>query len=640
MIDFEHLTRSTGGNQKMHDQVATLESVLDEERSADMVERVRIHDWSPTSLGPVEDWPQSLRTAVDIMLGSGHAMCIAWGSERVFLYNDAYVPILGSRHPEALGLTFAQVWPEIWDKIEPLVDSTFAGKTNSFRDMPLSMTRNGYVEETFWTFSYSPIRDESGAVAGLLNVTMETTQNVIAERQRDAALAELRASEAFLSNVLGASTDCFKVLDLEGRLTFMSEGGQRVMEVSDFNAIAGCPWPDFWSGPGHKEARLAVESAGRGEPHSFIGQADTMGGTTKWWHVAVSPIRDENGEVDRILSVSRDITDLRASEEDRDRFVRLIENSTDFVGMAALDGKVFYVNDAARRMVGLEGADVTELVIADFFPSEQIEKVAQEVLPAVEREGHWEGELAFKHFGTGELIPVLYSVFPIVDANAALIGYGTVTRDHRERKRAEEDMRFMNGELAHRLKNVLAVVQSVAQQTLRGATDTASAAQSLGSRLTALGAATDVLTGSSWRSADLREVATGALAPHAEIGERITIDGPQVTLKPELTVAFALALHELATNAAKYGALSNETGKVTLEWTIEGSGEDAILTLIWREEGGPPVVPPERKGFGSALIDRSMRSYFGGKAETDYRPEGLVFELEARLTDAAVAARN
>lgn len=104
-----------------------------------------------------------------------------------------------------------------------------------------------------------------------------------------------------------------------------------------------------------------------------------------------------------------------------------------------------------------------------------------------------------------------------------------------------------------------------------------------------------------------------------------------MTLKPELTVAFALALHELATNAAKYGALSNETGHVTLAWSINGDGDDAKLAVCWREEGGPPVTPPQRKGFGSVLIERSLRSYFSGKAATDYRPEGLVFELEARL---------
>lgn len=454
--------------------------------------------------------------------------------------------------------------------------------------------------------------------------------------ERERVLLETAERESFLSGVLASSTDCIKVLDLDGRLTFMSEGGQRVMEVSDFNAVAGCPWPDFWQGAGNAEAKAAVEAARKGSARNFIGKADTFGGTPKWWHVAVSPIAGPEGHPDRILSVSRDITDLRASEEERDRFVRLAENSADFVGMARTNGTVFYMNDAARRLVGLEDADITKLAIADFFPPEQVATVMREVLPAVGRDGHWAGELEFRHFRTGELIPVLYSVFTITDPSGATIGYGTVTRDFRDRRRAENDMRLMNGELAHRLKNVLAVVQSIAQQTLRAAPDTATASQNLAARLAALGAATDVLTGRSWRSADLRDLAVRALAPHGVIGERILVSGPLVTLKPELTVAFALALHELATNAAKYGALSNETGTVALDWNIEGDGDDALLSLCWRERGGPPVLPPERTGFGSVLIERSLRSYFSGKAATHYRPGGLVFELQARLEDAAI----
>jgi PAS domain S-box-containing protein len=455
--------------------------------------------------------------------------------------------------------------------------------------------------------------------------------------EKDDALARFAEREAFLSGVLSSSTDCIKILDLDARLTFMSEGGQKVMEVSDFTAIAGCPWPDFWRDKGNDEARAAIAAAKAGQSRSFIGQAATMRGTVKWWHVAVSPIPGADGRPARILSVSRDISDLRASEEERDRFVRLVENSNDFVGMVRTDGTVFYINDAARRMVGLEGgADAGSLSIADFLMPEEAAKVANEVLPAVARDGHWAGEIDFRHFGTGEPIPALYSVFPITDADGALIGYGTVTRDFRERKRVENDMQLMNGELAHRLKNVLAVIQSVAQQTLRNAPDTETASHDLSARLAALGAATDVLTGKSWRSADLCELTKRALAPHGLIGRRILINGPSVTLKPEVTMAFALALHELATNASKYGALSNDNGTVALTWTVEGDDADARFALRWEERGGPEVSLPKRKGFGSTLIERSLRSYFRGQAATDYRPEGLVFQLEARLGDAAI----
>jgi PAS domain S-box-containing protein len=160
----------------------------------EMAARIRAFDWSATPLGPSALWPQSLRTLVDIVLGSGHAMQLAWGPERTLIYNDAYAPMLGERHPAALGIAFRDAWPDIWDEIATLVDQVFAGETVRFADMPLVMTRNGYPEDTWWTFSYSPVHDESGAVAGLLNVTVDATGKVRGDQAQDA----LRESQAQL----------------------------------------------------------------------------------------------------------------------------------------------------------------------------------------------------------------------------------------------------------------------------------------------------------------------------------------------------------------------------------------------------------------------------------------------------------
>lgn len=190
-----------------------------------------------------------------------------------------------------------------------------------------------------------------------LRTALLDTDRLREERER--ALVVTAEREAFLSGVLASSTDCIKVLDLDGHLTFMSEGGQRVMEVSDFNTVAGCPWPDFWRDAGNAEAREAVGAARHGQSRSFIGKADTFAGNARWWHVAVSPILGPTGNPDRILSVSRDITELRAAEEERERFVRMAENSADFIGMMHADGRIFYMNDAARRLVGIEGVDST-----------------------------------------------------------------------------------------------------------------------------------------------------------------------------------------------------------------------------------------------------------------------------------------
>lgn len=499
----------------------------------------------------------------------------------------------------------------------------------------------GHVREPFWlteaqwigSVLFVLVMSGIAAVAAELRAAFARADRLMAEKED--ALALLGEREAFLSSVLASSTDCIKVLDLDARLRFMTEGGQKAMEVSDFNSIAGCPWPDFWQDKENAEAIAAVAAAKAGKSRNFIGKTPTFAGTMKWWDVAVSPVLGPDGLPTSILSVSRDITATRESEEERSQLARMVENSADFIGMARLDGSVFFVNDAGLRLVGLDRSDLKTVRMADFFSAEEAEAVWNDVLPAVERDGSWSGERLFRHFGTGELIPVIYTVFPVSDHDGELIGYGTVTRDNRERKRAEEQQELLNGELSHRLKNVLAVVQSVAGQTLRQADDLSSANDALSARLTALAQATDVLTAQSWTAANLSDVVERTLAPHG-VRDRLRVSGPEIVLHPQVTMAFALALHELATNACKYGALSNESGSVELTWDVSEGPIDGAprFQLRWQESGGPEVRLPSRKGFGTKMIERSLRAYFRGPAELDYRPDGLVFTLDAPLGDA------
>ena len=491
--------------------VELLPAALSSHADMGMKARVDSFDWATTPLGAREAWPQSLVTTVDVMLGSGYAMCLAWGAERTFLYNDAYASFLGERHPDALGRSMEQVWPDVWPDIEPLVARTYAGETMRFVDMPLIMTRNGYPEDTWWDFSYSPVHDKQKRVAGLLNVTNETTSRVLAERTRDQAISELRESQAFMASVLAASTDCIKVLELDGTLSFMSEGGMKVMEISDFNAVKGCPWPDFMKDGGIGLASKAIEAARQGRSSHFEAPVDTYIGTPKFWSVSVSPIMGEDGNVARILSVSRDHTELEAGREQQ---------------------------------------------------------------------------------------------------------------------------RLLNGELSHRLKNTLAMVQSIANQTLRDAETLEEASAAFSSRLASLGQATDVLTRSSWQEAELHAIMAGGLAVIETQQARISYEGPRIRLNPQATLALTLALHELATNAIKYGALSNDTGTVTIRWLVEQQNGEPRFSFLWQEQGGPPVSVPTRRGFGSRMIERSLRSYLRGTTELSYPETGVEFRINAPLNGA------
>ncbi len=331
------------------------------------------------------------------------------------------------------------------------------------------------------------------------------------EAERDRAVESLRESEQFLRSVLASSTDCIKVLDLDAKLVFMSEGGMRVMEVSDFNDVAGCPWPDFWQGEGNLEALEAVAAAKAGRSAAFQGYADTMKGNRRYWDVQVSPIMGADGKPERILSVSRDITPLKASEE-------------------------------ARAVLAQE--------------------------------------------------------------------------------------------LAHRMKNAFAMVQAITSQTLRQAVSMEEGRLVVSQRLTALGRAQDILTRSNFTGADIREVVEAAISPHHVADERVTWSGPSMILTGQQALGLSLAIHELATNAAKYGALSNETGRVAMSWGVV----DGTFTFRWIETGGPVVAQPRSRGFGSKLIERIVASYFDGSGVIDFNPSGIEFTLTSASHSAPVAA--
>lgn len=210
----------------------------------------------------------------------------------------------------------------------------------------------------------------------------------------------------------------------------------------------------------------------------------------------------------------------------------------------------------------------------------------------------------------------------LVDAAGRLTSLNMQLLDITERRRAEDTQRLLIGELNHRVKNTLASVQAIATQTLRHSTGPSDFAPTFIGRIHSLARAHALLSSTTWQGASLRELVQGQLHTGTIDPERLSASGPDLDLAPELALHLALVLHELTTNANKYGALSRPEGRVDLSWRLEGER----LELLWRESGGPPVTAPSRKGFGSALIERSLKAE-GGSAVPDYRADGVRWTL-------------
>ncbi|HEY7899594.1 MAG TPA: HWE histidine kinase domain-containing protein, partial [Caulobacteraceae bacterium] len=219
------------------------------------------------------------------------------------------------------------------------------------------------------------------------------------------------------------------------------------------------------------------------------------------------------------------------------------------------------------------------------------------------------------------------------DREGRVVGGVNMLVDITEGEQAERHQQLLVNELNHRVKNTLATVQSIAAQTFRGSDIDPRFPEAFEARLIALSNAHGLLTQSNWEGAEIGDVVRQTVEPHAG-PERIHVRGPSVRLTPKAALAIAMGMHELATNAAKYGALSNRTGWVEVTWSVDGP-EPGALNLQWAESGGPPVKKPGRKGFGSRMIERNLAYDLDGQARIDYRPEGIVCTITSPLAPPA-----
>ena len=288
-------------------------------------------------------------------------------------WNEGAHRILGWTEAEMLGRPAAMIFTaEDQQAGVPQAEMSAALREGHGTDERWHQRKDG---TRFWANGeMMPLTEEAGTLQGFIKVLRDRTeQHQAAEKNR--------ADAEFLRSVLASSSDCIKVLDLDAKLTFMSEGGQRVMEVSDFNAILGCPWPDFWHGQGNEDAKTAIATARAGGTGHFRGLADTMAGTGKCWDVKVTPIFGTDGRPEKLLSVSRDITAmhdaeaaLRTSEEHwRGLFERLQEGLIvgelirDTVGRVT-DWRYLDVNPAWGEQVGIPASVATGRTIRELFP--------------------------------------------------------------------------------------------------------------------------------------------------------------------------------------------------------------------------------------------------------------------------------
>jgi PAS domain S-box-containing protein len=497
-------------------------------------------------------------------------------------------------------------------------------------------------------------------------------------RSQERAAAEHRGNEAFLKGVLAASQDCIKVLDLEGNIAFMNEPGLRILGIEAFSEVAGTPWDRFWSGPDAARAREAIAAARAGGVGRFEGWADTRLGVVKFWDVVVTPINGADGRPERLLAISRDQTAARHAADRQAALTCLGERlrELDVPGEVAAEAAqaAVWALHLTRAAYGVVDRSENEISFerdyarpgrrsvvgrhryADYGRYvEDLRRGETVVVPDVRTDPRTASSLeALGRYEIGALVNVpamadgrLVGVLCLHDAaprdwTAEDVVFAQAVAERARlalgRIATEEQQHLRTREVSHRFKNLLAMVQAIATQTMRSATDLAGASDVLAGRLAALGQSHDLLLDGEIGISPIRDVVARALHLRADAADRFDLYGPEVPVSGKVALSLSLMLHELATNAIKYGALSNDVGRIAVLWEIRGEGENARLRLAWRERGGPPVAPPTRKGFGSRLIERGLAGQVGGIVAFDYAPDGLTFTVEAPLAAFKVGA--
>jgi len=446
--------------------------------TGEMARRIQTFDWRNHPFGPAETWPQSLRSALSICLNSAFPTAIYWGPELRLLYNDAWAPIPGPRHPEALGARAEDIWHDIWHIIEP----QFAGLIQSgeglfVEDQLLPMRRFGFEEETYWSYSFTPLRAEDGRIVGIFNSGSETTARVIQNRHA-----------AFLITLNEDLRSCEKA------------GDALNLAVSRLGGLL-------------KAVRVGI----RERTNLNDRKAFTL--TSEWCAEGYAPSAQR---MDLSHFVVEQIEELMAG--------KIVQLSLSDPGLPLI-GRRFLVHSGISGLLAIPWTENGQVVAVIYIHTDQAR--AYDAL----------------HVSTVE------KVFETT--------MGWIDRErHRDREKV------MAAEIDHRARNMLAVIQSIIRMTAGANVDDVKA--KLVDRLTALSRVHSLLGRKRWTNLEFRDLLEDELAPlGAEIYERVGLSGAQLRLSSQEAQLVAMILHELTTNALKYGSLREDTGRLSVTWSVD-----------------------------------------------------------------------
>ncbi|TGX50346.1 PAS domain S-box protein [Sphingomonas gei] len=552
---------------------------------------------------------------------------------RFVLVNERFCEIAGWSRDELMGMRMLDIThPDDRARNLPLFDRAVAEGTSYTHEKRYIRKDGGIV----WVNnSVSVIRRPDGEPFGVLSVTLDVTQRREAE-------AQMRKSEESLRLATESAGMASWELDLE---TMQGEWSANRFDLLGMpRRDDGRGSIDEWLERVHPDDRESVRAAAQrcfdtGEPYTIeyrVCRADTN--EERWLQSHGSRIDYSDDRPSRFVGVSFDVTDRKRAEDElrasEARFRTIFEQANDFLITTTLDQKITSVNPAVLAALGYSEDEIVGASIADFMAPDQL-ALALDAFNQKMREGGSTRLTVTVRARDGRALIWEINSRLTTDADGKPTGLHAIGRDVTEARRAEAHLRLLVDELNHRVKNTLAIVQGIAQQSFKGVTDPAIARNAFEGRLAALSEAHNLLTREHWGAVSMAQIIGDAVAPHGRDAGRLELDGPDLPLLPKTAISLALAIHELATNAVKHGALSQPDGRVRIHWAKTEAEGRARLLLVWEERGGPEVITPTRRGFGTRMIERGLAAELSGTVRIEFRPQGLVCTVDAPLPEGA-----
>lgn len=546
--------------------------------------------------------------------------------------NQPALDIANLTRDDVIGKPF---WETFWLSYDPTVQAQVKnavelagqGKTSRY-DVKIRVAEGSFM---FIDFQLAPLFDDAGNVVELIPSAVDITDRLHAED------AVVRNAEQ-LSRTLDGVETLIGLLNADGTIRDLNAIALTHLAIAknDLLNLPFCdlPWWQTLPGP-RKQVRRMMQTALAGQQCREDVLFCNVGGAPRWLDFTLAPIAGPNGQTSGLVWSGNDITERRASEQ-------ALADSRERLRIATHAAQLgtFELNTASeliscdRRGIEILGLPGRETSLDDFMalvhPDDRA-RVRQEMADSLTAPPDAAGKSAIYRVtrADGTVIWVEAHSSAKLGPEAQIVG---TVQDITDRQRAQDRQSMLLNELNHRVKNSLATIQAIASHTLRHATSPEAFRVAFGGRLAAIAAAHDILVGNEESGADLHQLFKSQIGPYASFEQgQVVLNGPPVTLSPTVAHALGLVLHELATNASKYGALSAATGVLTVAWSVTTKEGRTYARIDWTERGGPPVTPPTRSGFGSRLIDMTLTHTLDGEVQLSYEPTGFQAQLLIKL---------